>query len=65
MHLSKGPSLFHNWLTELSFKNDLLPTKTSTGTFIHDYLGPALDPLLHPITVINDFLSGPDEMDFV
>ncbi|KAF2267170.1 hypothetical protein CC78DRAFT_530974 [Lojkania enalia] len=54
----KGRSLLHDRLVELSANNGLLlliyPTKTGAKTFMRDYLGPILDPMLRSITVVHE-----------
>jgi hypothetical protein len=61
MFAFKGRSLLYDRLDELSFDNGTLlfiyPTKTGARTFMHDYLGPILDPLLRTITVVHDLSS--------
>lgn len=61
MFLLKGRSLLHDRLVELTPENGLLlfvyPTKTGARTFMHDYLGPILDPLLRSITVVHELSS--------
>lgn len=57
----KGRSLLHDRLVELSPEGGLLlfiyPTKTGARTFMQDYLGPILDPLLRSVTVVHDLAS--------
>ncbi|PVI04955.1 hypothetical protein DM02DRAFT_624487 [Periconia macrospinosa] len=57
----RGRSLLHDRLIELSKDNGLLlfiyPTKTGARTFMQDYLGPVLDPLLRALTVVHDLPS--------
>lgn len=57
----RGRSLLHDRLIELAKENGLLlfiyPTKTGARTFMHDYLGPVLDPLLRALTVVHDLAS--------
>ncbi|CAI6342178.1 unnamed protein product [Periconia digitata] len=61
MFLLRGNSLLHDRLTELTKDNGLLlfiyPTKTGARTFMQDYLGPVLDPLLRTLTVVHDLAS--------
>lgn len=61
MFLLKGRSLLHDRFVELSSDNGLLvfiyPTKTGGRTFMHDYLGPIIDPLLRTLTVVNELPS--------
>lgn len=61
MFLLKGRSLLHDRFVELSPDNGLLvfiyPTKTGARTFMHDYLGPIIDPLLRTLTVVNELPS--------
>jgi hypothetical protein len=58
MFTIKGRSLLYDRLLELSSDNGLClfiyPTKTGAQTFMHDYLGPILDPLLRSITVVHE-----------
>jgi hypothetical protein len=53
-----GRSLLYDRLLELSLDNGLClfiyPTKTGAQTFMHDYIGPILDPLLRSITVVHE-----------
>lgn len=57
----KGRSLLYDRLVELSSNNGMLlfiyPTKTGAKTFMREYLGPILDPLLRSITVVHDLSS--------
>lgn len=59
--MPKGHSLLHDRLVELSPTNGILvfiyPTKTGARTFMHDYLGPIIDPLLRSLTVVNELPS--------
>jgi hypothetical protein len=61
MFAFKGRSLLHDRLDELSSNNGTLlfiyPTKTGGRTFMKEYLGPILDPLLRTITVVHDLSS--------
>ena len=61
MFMPKGHSLLHDRLVELSPTNGILvfiyPTKTGARTFMHDYLGPIIDPLLRSLTVVNELPS--------
>lgn len=56
-----GPSVLVDRLVELSPNNGTLlfiyPTKVGAQTFMHDYLGPILDPLLRCIVVVNGLSS--------
>jgi hypothetical protein len=56
-----GQSLLVDRLTELSSDNGLLfliyPTKTGARTFMNDYLGPILEPLLRSMSIINSMSS--------
>ncbi|KAF2791570.1 hypothetical protein K505DRAFT_248630 [Melanomma pulvis-pyrius CBS 109.77] len=58
MFTIRGHSLLYDRLIELSSDNGLLlfiyPTKTGARTFMKDYLGPVLDPLLRSITVVHE-----------
>lgn len=58
MFTVRGQSLLYDRLIELSSDNGLLlfiyPTKTGARTFMKDYLGPVLDPLLRSITVVHE-----------
>lgn len=53
-----GRSILSDRLVELSPNNGLLflayPTKTGGQTFVKDYLGPILEPLLRSMTIINE-----------
>ena len=61
MFAQKGRSLLHDRLIELSPNNGVLvfvyPTKSGARTFMHDYLGPIIDPLLRSLTVVNELPS--------
>lgn len=61
MFSSRGRSLLHDRLIELTTDDGLLlfiyPTKLGGRTFMHDYLGPVLDPLLRTLTVVHDLAS--------
>ncbi|PSN71918.1 hypothetical protein BS50DRAFT_672813 [Corynespora cassiicola Philippines] len=61
MFLIKGRSLLYDRLVELSFDDGLLlfiyPTRAGARTFMQEYLGPILDPLLRTITVVHDLSS--------
>lgn len=61
MFAFKGRSLLHDRLVELSPDNGTLlfvyPTRTGGRTFMKEYLGPILDPLLRTVTVIHDLTS--------
>jgi hypothetical protein len=56
-----GSSLLYDRLIELSASNGLLlfiyPTRNGALTFMRDYLGPVLDPLLRTVTVVHDLTS--------
>lgn len=56
-----GPSVLVDRLVELSPNNGTLlfiyPTKAGAQTFMRDYLGPILDPLLRSIVVVNGLSS--------
>lgn len=56
-----GRSLLFDRLTELSFDNGILlfvyPTRVGARTFMQQYLGPILDPLLRTVTVVHDLHS--------
>lgn len=56
-----GPSVLVDRLVELSPDNGTLlfiyPTKAGAQTFMRDYLGPILDPLLRSIVVVNGLSS--------
>ncbi len=56
-----GRSLLHDRLIELSTNSGVMlfvyPTKSGGRTFMQQYLGPILDPLLRTITVIHDLHS--------
>lgn len=61
MFAFKGRSLLYDRLAELSTDNGVLlfvyPTRQGGRTFMRDYLGPILDPLLRTVTVIHDLTS--------
>lgn len=61
MFASKGRSLLYDRLVELSPDDGMLlfvyPTRTGGRTFMKEYLGPILDPLLRTVTVIHDLTS--------
>ncbi|KAF2732314.1 hypothetical protein EJ04DRAFT_513978 [Polyplosphaeria fusca] len=61
MFSMKGHSLLYDRLVELSTQNGLLlfiyPTRTGGRTFMRDYLGPVIDPLLRTVTVVHDLSS--------
>jgi hypothetical protein len=61
MFMLKGRSLLHDRLVELSPNNGMLvfiyPTRTGAKTFMRDYLGPIIDPLLRSLTVVNELPS--------
>jgi hypothetical protein len=56
-----GPSVLVDRLVELSPNNGTLlfvyPTRVGAQTFMQDYLGPILDPLLRSIVVVNGLSS--------
>lgn len=56
-----GRSLLYDRLIELSSDNGILlfiyPTKTGAKTFMRQYLGPILDPLLRSVTVVHELHS--------
>jgi hypothetical protein len=56
-----GSSLLYDRLIEISASDGLLlfiyPTKTGAKTFMRDYLGPVLDPLLRSATVVHELTS--------
>ncbi|GAB7366132.1 hypothetical protein MBLNU230_g7694t1 [Neophaeotheca triangularis] len=58
---TNGPSILVDRLIELSPNNGTLifiyPTRAGAQTFMQDYLGPILDPLLRTISVINGLSS--------
>lgn len=58
----KGSSLLYDRLIEMSAHNGLLlfiyPTKDGARTFMRDYLGPVLDPLLRSVTVVHELSSS-------
>lgn len=61
MFTTKGPSLLVDRLVELSPDNGTLifiyPTKRGAQTFVNEYLGPILDPILRSMVVVNGFSS--------
>ncbi|KAF3035295.1 hypothetical protein E8E12_002350 [Didymella heteroderae] len=61
MFAFKGRSLLYDRLVELSPDSGTLlfvyPTRTGGRTFMKEYLGPILDPLLRAVTVIHDLTS--------
>ncbi|KAI4718359.1 hypothetical protein E4T48_05424 [Aureobasidium sp. EXF-10727] len=61
MFTTKGPSLLVDRLVELSPDNGTLifvyPTKRGGQTFVNEYLGPVLDPILRSMVVVNGFSS--------
>jgi hypothetical protein len=56
-----GRSLLYDRLIELSNDNGILlfiyPTRAGAKTFMQQYLGPILDPLLRTVTVVHDLHS--------
>ncbi|KAL6707290.1 hypothetical protein ACN47E_004278 [Coniothyrium glycines] len=61
MFTFRGRSLLYDRLVELSRDNGILlfvyPTRTGARTFMKQYLGPILDPLLRTLTVVHDLHS--------
>jgi hypothetical protein len=61
MFTFRGRSLLYDRLIELSSDHGVLlfiyPTKTGARTFMQQYLGPILDPLLRTVTVVHDLHS--------
>ncbi|KAJ4373065.1 hypothetical protein N0V83_003356 [Neocucurbitaria cava] len=61
MFTFRGRSLLYDRLIELSSDNGILlfiyPTRTGGRTFMQQYLGPILDPLLRTLTVVHDLHS--------
>jgi hypothetical protein len=61
MFTTRGPSLLVDRMVELSPDNGTLifvyPTKRGARTFMADYLGPIIDPILRSMIVINGFSS--------
>lgn len=57
----RAPSLLVDRMTELSPGNGCLvfvyPTKRGAETFLREYLGPILDPMLRSMVVINNFTA--------
>jgi hypothetical protein len=57
----KGRSLLYDRLAELSSENGILffiyPTRAGAKTFMQQYLGPIIEPLLRTVTVVNDLHS--------
>ncbi|KAL6161333.1 hypothetical protein ACJQWK_08185 [Exserohilum turcicum] len=57
----QGRSLLYDRLIELSSDNGILlfiyPTKAGAKTFMRQYLGPILDPLLRTVTVVHELHS--------
>ena len=57
----RGRSLLYDRLIELSSDDGILlfiyPTRTGARTFMQQYLGPILDPLLRTVTVVHDLHS--------
>ncbi|KAH7383762.1 hypothetical protein BKA66DRAFT_462745 [Pyrenochaeta sp. MPI-SDFR-AT-0127] len=57
----RGRSILYDRLIELSADNGILlfiyPTKTGGRTFMQQYLGPIIDPLLRTVTVVHDLHS--------
>lgn len=57
----KGSSLVADRLVELSDDNGCLvfvyPTRTGATTFVQEYLGPIIDPILRAMVVVNGFSS--------
>jgi hypothetical protein len=61
MFAIKGHSLLYDRLSELSIDSGTLffvyPTKTGAKTFMQQYLGPIIEPLLRTVTVVHDLHS--------
>ncbi|KAF1828289.1 hypothetical protein BDW02DRAFT_255664 [Decorospora gaudefroyi] len=61
MFTFQGRSLVYDRLIELSTDDGILlfiyPTRTGAKTFMQQYLGPILDPLLRTVTVVHDLHS--------
>jgi hypothetical protein len=61
MFALKGRSLLYDRLSELSVDSGTLffvyPTKTGAKTFMQQYLGPIIEPLLRTVTVVHDLHS--------
>jgi hypothetical protein len=61
MFTFQGRSLLYDRLVELSSDNGILlfiyPTKAGAKTFMRQYLGPILDPLLRTVTVVHELHS--------
>ncbi|KAK5125976.1 hypothetical protein LTR85_011331 [Meristemomyces frigidus] len=61
MFSTNGPSILVDRMVELSPNNGSLvfiyPTKTGAQTFMRDYLGPILDPLLRSMCVVHGLSS--------
>lgn len=61
MFEDNGPSILVDRMVELSPNNGCLafiyPTKTGAQTFMHEYLGPILDPLLRSMCVVHGLSS--------
>ncbi|KAF2024301.1 hypothetical protein EK21DRAFT_78991 [Setomelanomma holmii] len=61
MFTLRGRSLLYDRLVELSSDNGILlfiyPTKTGAKTFMQQYLGPIIEPLLRTVTVVHDLHS--------
>lgn len=57
----QGRSLLYDRLVELSSENGVLlfiyPTKTGAKTFMQQYLGPIIEPLIRTVTVVHDLHS--------
>ncbi|KAF2832482.1 hypothetical protein CC86DRAFT_89955 [Ophiobolus disseminans] len=57
----RGRSLLYDRLSELSTNNGILffiyPTRTGAKTFMQQYLGPIIEPLLRTVTVVHDLHS--------
>jgi hypothetical protein len=61
MFALKGHSLLYDRLSELSINSGTLifiyPTKTGAKTFMQQYLGPIIEPILRTVTVVHDLHS--------
>jgi hypothetical protein len=61
MFSMRGRSLLYDRLSELSSDNGVLfflyPTRTGAKTFMQQYLGPVIEPLLRTVTVVHDLHS--------
>jgi hypothetical protein len=61
MFTLRGRSLLYDRLVELSSNGGILffiyPTKTGAKTFMQQYLGPIIEPILRTVTVVHDLHS--------